>query len=167
VRSFYLVLAILLCLLLQATLAPRIAFGQIAPDFVILAVLVFALYRGAVYGAILGFAVGFLQDLGTPEMLGLNALTKTLLGFTIGRVGAKTFPENALFLFGLFVASALCHDIVYLVIFKWPHMGSALLMILVAAIPSALYTALFGVGIDHLATRFGAKAVAFGKKGQQ
>jgi hypothetical protein len=46
-------------------------------------------------------------------------------------------------------------------------MGSALGMIFVAAIPSALYTALFGVIIDQLAARFGAKAVTFGKEGQQ
>jgi rod shape-determining protein MreD len=167
VRPFYLVVSLFVCLLLQATLAPRIAFGEIAPDFVFLVVVVFALYKGAVYGAILGFAVGFLQDLGNPELLGLNALIKTLLGFVIGRVGAKTFPENALFLFGLFATAALGHDIVYLIFFKWPHLGSALLMTFIVALPSALYTAAFGLGMDKLATRFGAKAVAFGKKGQQ
>ncbi len=166
-RNFYLIISILGCLLLQASLAPRISIGNIAPDFVILLVVVFALYRGAVPGAILGFAVGFLQDLGNPEMLGLNALTKTLLGFAIGRVGTKTFPENALFLFGLLAAGALSHDIVYLAFFKWPHLGSALSMVFVAALPSALYTAVFGVGIDQLATRSGAKAVAFGEKGQK
>ena len=161
------ILAMLACLLLQVTLAPKISFGQIAPDFVILVVVVFALYRGAIPVAILVFAVGFLQDLGNPEMLGLNALTKTLLGFAIGRVGAKTFSENSLFLFGLLAAGALSHDIVYLAFFKWPHLGTALGMVFVAALPSAIYTAVFGVGIDQLATRSGAKAVAIGKKGQQ
>ena len=37
-RPFYLVASLFVCLLLQATLAPRIAFGEIAPDFVLLVV---------------------------------------------------------------------------------------------------------------------------------
>lgn len=165
-NTFFLFLTVLVCLLLQATLAPRISFAEVSPDFVMLVVMVVALYRGAVFGAILGFSIGFLQDLGNPEMLGLNALVKCILGFVVGRVGSKTFPENALFLFGLFAAAALAHDILYLLIFKWPHVGSAIVMIFVAAIPSALYTAAFGTAIDKLATRFGWKVVALGKKGQ-
>jgi rod shape-determining protein MreD len=166
VRTFYLILSILVCLLLQATLAPRIAFGDIQPDFIVIVVLLFALYRGAVPGAILGFAVGFLQDLGNPVMLGLNALTKTLMGFAIGRVGEKTFPDNVPFLFGLFAAASLGHDTVYLLFYKWPHLGSAVVMIVVAALPSALYTAFFGVLIDRVFTLWGAKAVLVGKKRQ-
>lgn len=164
--TFFLVLTVLVCLLAQATLAPRISFAEVSPDFVMLVVMVFALYRGAIFGAVMGFLVGFLQDLGNPEMLGLNALVKCLLGFAVGRVGAKTFPENALILFGLFAVGALAHDIVYLSVFKWPHMGSAIVMIVVAAVPSALYTAAFGTLIDRLAMRFGGKVVAIGKKGQ-
>jgi len=166
VSAFYLVLMVLVCLLAQVTIAPRLAFGQVSPDFVMLIVMMVALYRGSIFGAILGFLIGFMQDLGNPELLGLNALTKTLLGFVMGRVGSKTFPENALFLFALLAAVALCHDVIYLAIFHWPDVGSAVKMIFVAAAPSAVYTAVFGVGFDVLGTRFGAKAVAFGKKRQ-
>jgi len=166
VSTFYLSLFVLVCLLAQAAIAPRISFGEISPDFVMLVVMIVALYRGAIMGAVVGFAIGFLQDLGNPELLGLNALTKTLLGFAVGRIGSKTVPENALFLFGLLAAVAFCHDIVYLTIFHWPDVGSTAVMIFVAAMPSALYTAVFGVGIDVLGTRFGAKAVALGKKRQ-
>jgi rod shape-determining protein MreD len=151
----------------QAALAPRIGFGQIEPDFVMLVVMVVALYRGAIFGAMLGFVVGFVQDLGNPEFLGLNALIKTVLGFVMGQIGTKTFPDNVLFLFALLAAAALCHDIAYLAIFMWPHMGSAFVMVFVAALPSAVYTALFGVVLDLMATRSGVKAVAFGKKRQQ
>jgi len=166
VRNFGLIVAVLACLLLQMTLAPRITFGQVAPDFVIVVVMLVALYRGAVRGAIAGFLIGLLQDLGNPVLLGLNALTKTLLGFAIGRVGEKTFPDNPLFLFAVFAAGAFGHDALYLFFYKWPHMGSAFLMVGVAALPSAFYTAAFGVLIDMLAARSGAKAVALGKKRQ-
>jgi rod shape-determining protein MreD len=165
-RSFSLIVSMLVCLLLQATLAPRIAIGQISPDFVVVIVMLAALFRGAVPGAFVGFVVGFIQDLGNPVMLGLNALTKTLLGFAVGRVGEKTFPDNALFLFAVFATASFGHDAVYLFFYKWPHLGSAFVMMGISALPSALYTAAFGVVIETLAARSGAKAVALGKKRQ-
>ena len=165
-RNFYLFLALLLFLLLQATLAPRIALGPIAPDFLLLVVVFFALYRGSVRGALLGFVVGLLQDLGNPEWLGLNALTKSLLGYFVGDAGTKTFPDSVTVLFALFAVSALGHDVVYLAIFYWPRVGSAFATMVTAAMPSAVYTALFGVLVDRVFALAGAKVVGvLGKEG--
>lgn len=165
-KNFYLLLALLLFLLMQAALAPRIAIGPIAPDFLLLVVVFFALYRGSVRGALFGFAVGLLQDLGNPDKLGLNALTKSLLGFFVGDAGTKTFPESATVLFGLFAISALGHDVVYLTILHWPRVGSALVMVVTAALPSAIYTALFGVLVDKVFALAGARVVGvLGKEG--
>ncbi|MDH3197451.1 MAG: rod shape-determining protein MreD [Candidatus Krumholzibacteria bacterium] len=165
-RNFYLLLALLVFLVLQAVLAPRIALGSIAPDFLLLVVVFFALYRGSVRGALLGFAVGLLQDLGNPDHLGLNALTKSLLGYFVGDAGTKTFPESVTILFGLFAVSALGHDVIYLTIFHWPRVGSAFVTVVTAAIPSAVYTALFGVLVDRVFALAGAKVVGvFGKEG--
>jgi rod shape-determining protein MreD len=135
---------------MQVVLADRIALGPIAPDFLVLVVAFFALYRGAVQGAIFGFAVGFLQDLSNPEFLGLNALTKSILGFSVGKIGSKTVPENVPFLFVLFMSVTFGHDIIYLLFYHWPHMGSALAAIFGTALPSAAYTAMFGVVIHKL-----------------
>lgn len=165
-KSFYLFLIVLLFLLAQASLAPRISIGPVSPDFVLLIVVFFALYRGSIKGAIFGFLVGFLQDLGNPEMLGLNALTKSVLGFLMGRAGTKTFPDNFVFLAGLFFAAALGHDVVYLFLFKWPHVGQAFIVAASVALPSALYTCALGVAADAVMTIFGAKVVTtFGKEG--
>jgi len=166
VKNFYLFLAMLVFLLLQAVLAPRVAIGQAAPDFILLIVVFFALYRGSVRGALLGFAVGLLQDLGNPDNLGLNALTKSLLGYFVGDAGTKTFPDRISVLFGLFAASAFAHDIVYLILFYWPRVGSAFVLMFTAALPSAVYTAVFGVLVDRVFALSGAKVVGvFGKEG--
>lgn len=165
-RAFYLLLTLLVFLLLQTVLAPRIAIGPVAPDFVILIVLFFALYRGSVRGAVFGFLVGFLEDLGNPEYLGLNALVKSVTGFMVGEVARKTFPDNAFLLFVLFATAVTGHDIVYLFVYHWPRVGSAFLRIFTEAIPSALYTALIGTVVDRVAAMFGAKVVApNGKEG--
>ena len=167
-RPVYLIIALLVCLLAQASLPHRLALGPVQPDFIMVLLIIFALHRGSVQGAILGFIVGFLQDLANPDMLGLNALIKTLTGFAVGNVGSKTFPDNAVILFGLFAAAAFSHDVVYLFFFKWPDVGAALLMIVIAALPSALYTALFGTLLHWLLMRYGGKVVkkALGQEGR-
>jgi rod shape-determining protein MreD len=166
VKPFYLTLTVLLFLLAQVSLAPRISIGAISPDFVLLIVVFFALYRGSIRGAIFGFVVGFLQDLGNPEMLGLNAMTKSMLGFLMGHAGTKTFPDNVLFLGGLFFVAAFGHDIVYQNLFKWPNVGGAIVTIFTVALPSAFYTSVLGVAADSIMSLFGAKVVTtFGKEG--
>ena len=166
-KSFYLFLTVLLFLLAQASLAPRISLGQVSPDFVLLIVVFFALYRGSIRGAIFGFVVGFLQDLGNPDMLGLNALLKSVLGFLMGHAGTKTFPGNIVFLGGLFFVAAFGHDFAYLLLFRWPDIGVALAMVVTVALPSAFYTSVLGAFADIVMSLFGAKVVTtFGKEGQ-
>jgi rod shape-determining protein MreD len=166
-RWFYLILAILVFLLMQLVVADRIALGRVAPDFLVLIVAFFSLYRGAVRGSVFGFLLGFLQDLTNPGLLGLNALTKSILGYSVGKAGAKTFPENAPFLFVLFMTVSFGHDVVYLVFYHWPHVGSALAAIFTAALPSAAYTALFGVVVHKILSMANPKVVeSLGKEGQ-
>jgi len=165
-KSLYLLITVLLFLLAQASLAPRISIGPVSPDFVFLIVVFFALYRGSIRGAIFGFLVGFMQDLGNPEMLGLNACVKSILGFVMGHAGAKTFPDNFAFLGGLFFVAAFGHDATYLLLLKWPHVGEAVVIAFTVALPSALYTSVLGVAADVVMTLFGAKVVTtFGKEG--
>ena len=166
-RWFYIILVILAFLLMQVVLADRIALGPIAPDFMVLAVAFYALYRGAVQAAIFGFAVGFLQDLANPELLGLNALTKTILGFTVGKIGSKMVPDNIPFLFVLFMSVAFGHDFIYLVFYHWPRVGSSLATIFGVALPSAAYTAIFGVLVHRLLAMAGSEvAKSVGKERQ-
>jgi rod shape-determining protein MreD len=156
-RWFYIILAILVFLLMQVTLADRIALGRISPDFLVLVVAFFALYRGGVQGSVFGFVIGFLQDLSNPQLLGLNALIKSVLGFTVGKVGAKTVPDNIPFLFVLFMSVSFGHDVIYLLFYHWPHVGSALADVFTTALPSAAYTALFGVVVHRLLALAGPK----------
>lgn len=165
-KGLYITLTSILFMVLQTAVAGRIAFGEVTPDFTLLLVVFFALYKGKMPGAVFGFVIGILQDLFNPGFLGLNAMTKSILGYTVGHVGARTFPENILFLFGLFFSVAFGHDAMYLVFFTWPDTGSFFSTLFGVALPSALYTATFGVVIHKLFTLVGAKAVnSLGKEG--
>jgi rod shape-determining protein MreD len=148
VRGINTGIVLFLFFLLQALVSDRIMLGKIGPDFPLLFVCYFAVFKGALGGSIFGFVVGILQDLFNPSFLGLNALTKSLAGYAFGRVGAQIDRDNPLFLVGLFGVAALAHDFVYLLFFTGLHMGKFFLMWVTVSIPSALYTALVG-GIVH------------------
>ena len=152
------IIGILVYLALQASVAPRIAIGPVAPDFVVICVVLFGLQRGPIAGSLFGFVVGLIVDLGNPGFLGLNGLTKSVLGYGAGRLGTATSP-GVLVLFLVFFAAAFAHDVLYLLVFMWPHVGGAFVTMVTTALPSALYTAVAGIVVERLLAMLGAKVV--------
>lgn len=152
------IVGIVVYLVLQAAVARHIAIGNVAPDFVVICVVLFGLQRGPIMGSLFGFLVGLIVDLGNPGFLGLNALAKSVLGYGSGRLGAAT-SGGVLVLFIVFFAAAFVHDLLYLVVFMWPHLGSAFATLFTVALPSALYTALAGIVVERLLALLGAKVV--------
>jgi rod shape-determining protein MreD len=157
-RHFAPIIGILVYLALQAAVAQRIAISSVAPDFVVVCVVLFGLQRGPIAGSLFGFVVGLVLDLGNPGFLGLNALTKSVLGYAAGRLGAATSP-GVLVLFIVFFVAAFTHDVLYLIVFMWPRLGSAFLTLFTVALPSALYTAVAGIVVERLLALLGAKVV--------
>jgi rod shape-determining protein MreD len=152
------IIGILVYLALQASVAGRIAIGSVSPDFVVVCVVLFGLQRGPIGGSLFGFIVGLIVDLGNPGFLGLNALTKSVLGYASGRLGSATSP-GVLVLFIVFFVAAFAHDVLYLIVFMWPRVGSAFLTMLTVALPSALYTAVAGIVVERLLAMVGARVV--------
>ena len=104
-------------------------------------------------GSIFGFIAGLFQDLFNPSFLGLNALTKTLVGFALGRAGAQTERDHPVFLLALFGVSALAHDFIYLLFFTQLRLGHFFVTWLTVSLPSAVYTAVVGVAV-HVGVAF-------------
>jgi len=146
-------------LLLQLTVAPRIAIGEIAPDFPLLFVVYFSIYSGPLRGSVAGFLIGFIQDLFNPELLGVNALTKTVLGYVMGYAGAKTESDHVVLLAAAFFVGALMHDFVYLLFFTGLAPLKFLALFFTKALPSALYTAVAGVLVHAAISLLGIKVV--------
>lgn len=159
-------IGVLVYLALQASVAHRIAIGPVAPDFVVVCVVLFGLQRGPILGSLFGFMVGLIVDLGNPGFLGLNALTKSVLGYGAGRLGSATSP-GVVVLFAVFFVAAFAHDILYLIIFLWPRVGSTFVSTFTVALPSALYTAVAGIVVERVLALLGAKVVTrLGKERQ-
>ena len=131
-------------LIIQSTYGEKLALFDIRPDFVLLTLAYVAFSGGQIEGTLLGFFVGFLQDIYAPEQFGLNALTKSIVGFFVGYGHGSIVIEHVwtrgLILFG----AVFGHDVLYF-LFRGGWVS-----ILRIGLPTALYTTLLGVGISLL-----------------
>ncbi|HYX76260.1 MAG TPA: rod shape-determining protein MreD [Gaiellaceae bacterium] len=76
--------------IVQVTLLSQINVFHGAPDLVLVTLVSIALLRGTIFGAIAGFAVGFVVDTATLQTLGVTSLLLTIAGYWIGRYGETT-----------------------------------------------------------------------------
>ena len=74
---------------LQASLVPALRIADVAPDIPLIIVVLLALRRGPEFGCASGFVAGLFQDMATGGWLGVQALTKALVGFGIGAAGGR------------------------------------------------------------------------------
>jgi rod shape-determining protein MreD len=79
----------------QATIVGSIHVMRGTPDLVLVVLLVIALLRGSIFGAIAGFWAGFLLDTAYLGTLGVSSLLLTLGGYWIGRYGETTGRDRA------------------------------------------------------------------------
>lgn len=88
VRSLVAFAAVVVALLLQVTVFPRVAWDGIVPNLVLLVVVAGALTRGPQFAAVLGFLAGAALDLAPPadHVAGRWALALVVVGYVAGRV---------------------------------------------------------------------------------
>ena len=73
----------------HSTLAPTLRVAGVAPDLPLILVVLLALRRGPEFGCLAGFATGLLQDAASGGLIGIQALTKGMVGFVIGALGGR------------------------------------------------------------------------------
>lgn len=158
------VLAAFVFFLMQMFLVPRIAMGEITPDFPLLLVVFFAVNRTQTQASIAGFIVGLAQDLFNPELLGLNALTKSVTGYAFCLMARKAEPDNPVFMGGLVALAALGHDFLYLAFYTGLNIARYFVLFFTVAVPSALFTGIIGIFAYKVVAFLGVKVVkTFGK----
>ena len=63
-----------------------ISLGEVYPDLFLILVVFIGLYKGPQAGSVAGFFCGLAQDSFSYAFFGLHALTKTIIGFSIGKI---------------------------------------------------------------------------------
>ena len=136
------VAVLVVAMILQATFLYRFEIAGIRPDLLVAFVVYLGWMRGPIAGTAGGFLVGLIQDLDAPGPLGLNALSKTIVGFAVAKAGFRVQRASAVVRFAFFLFSMLAHDIVYFAASSLGDPGLFAKQMFTIAIPSAVYTAL-------------------------
>lgn len=135
-------IAIVVAFLLQTTLAPHIRVAGVQPDFLLIVVVTYGFLEGPVVGSVCGFFAGLLQDLLLMTTLGLNALSKTIVGYLSGMVEQKIFSENFILPMAAIFAATLISESIFVALRA--TLGEVISPIVAArsiVLPAALYNA--------------------------
>jgi rod shape-determining protein MreD len=132
----------------HTTVAPALRIGDVTPDLPLIVVVLLALRRGPEFGCGAGFVAGLLQDVAGGGWLGVQALTKALIGFVIGSAGAQLSVRQPLVqvpgLVLLSVAEGLARYAI-LQLFRFPAPFGELMLYVV--LPQALYNGFLGAAL--------------------
>lgn len=125
-RRLRFALVMLVLLGLQFYVRPRLGDVRVAPDFLMLALMLFALRSRPGAAAVAGFVVGFASDALTPARFGAAMLANTLVGYAAAWGRAVFFADNLLVNAGFIAAGVWLRD--FLVLVASGTTGSALLL---------------------------------------
>jgi len=104
---------LLLAFVLQTTWIDFLEVFSLKPDLILLVLVYIALREGPLVAICMGFGVGFIQDVYHPADLGLNALSKSLIGFVVGYGRSRIVADNIQVQIGLLFGAVIFHDLIY------------------------------------------------------
>jgi rod shape-determining protein MreD len=139
-----LLLVMALLVLLHFYLRPRLWSARVSPDFLLIALVFFAMRAGPGAGAVAGFAVGVVNDALTPAAFGAGALAHTVVGYLAAWGRAVFFADNLLVNAG-FVAVALWVRDLLLLLASGTSQGRLLVELTLNSPLQALSTAVFAL----------------------
>lgn len=100
-------------LLLQTTVAGFSLGAASSVNFVLIAVVYVALSMGALTGLLAGAAGGLAQDAIAGSVVGIGGLSKTLVGFMVGVLGAQFIVSQPIPRFVMFVGATFLHELCF------------------------------------------------------
>ena len=116
---FLLIQFILLVLLfsIQSAVLGGFSVAGIVPDLALIYVVYCGIFFPGSRGAVMGLVVGFIQDCLSGGLLGINTLSKSLIGFFFSTLKDKLFVEGILPICLFVVASSIFDGLIFYVIF--------------------------------------------------
>ena len=112
-RSAGVLLALILALALQATLSGLMIGGPIAINLVLVVVVYLALAYGPVTGVLAGTIAGLAQDALAGGIVGIGGMSKTVIGFVVGVLGAQFNLSTTVPRLVMFVAATFVHEVMF------------------------------------------------------
>lgn len=112
-RTAGVIAALAIALVLQTTIAGMTMTGGSLVNVVLIAVVYVALAFGPVSGILAGTFGGIVQDALSGGVVGIGGLSKTIVGFFVGVLGAQFIVSQPLPRLVMFVGATLVHELCY------------------------------------------------------
>lgn len=141
---------LVLLVVLHFGLRPWLGDPRVAPDFLLLALLIYSIRTTPGRASIAGFLVGLLADALTPSAFGAAALAHTVVGYLSAWAKAVFFAENLVVSAAFFAGGTWLRDLLVLLAGGQAGAGAFGGQIAFWSLLKALTTA--GVGVAILAT---------------
>ena len=106
-------LALVVALVLQTTISGLTIGGARMINLVVVAVVYLALTFGPVTGLMAGTAAGLAQDALAGGIVGIGSLSKSIIGFLSGLLGAQFIVAQPIPRFVMFVGATAAHEICF------------------------------------------------------
>ena len=107
------ILLLLLAFLLQTTWVQSLQILDIAPDLIVVVLVLIALVVAPMEAILMAFFVGLLQDAYQPQNLGLNALVNVLVVLAVALLRSGIVVDNLRVQVVFVIAAVLLHDLIY------------------------------------------------------
>ena len=142
-KGFFLFLAAFLGIVLRDTVFNGLSVAGGKPEFVLILVVFFAIFRGSVQGGLMGVALGLLEDLMTGRFIGINAICKGLLGYLVGVSERNLYKNNFFVPIAAILAATFLNTVFYYLfsVLIGGHVG--LEKLILSTIPDAVYNMCF------------------------
>jgi rod shape-determining protein MreD len=151
-RALNVLLLCLAALLAHSTVMKLFTFGAFRPDVALFVLVYVSLKEGSAAGVWVGFGMGLLQDTYMPSSLGVNAFTKSLVGFLVGFLNEREWRIDLWARSFILLAAFFLHDtLAYL--FRYGGFGAAMMNFVTRSLPSFAYTLLLWAAIWLIAKR--------------
>jgi len=154
-RALTIFVILLISIVLQSTILARLNLFGVTPDLVLVITVCYGLLYGPSQGLFLGLAGGLLLDLAGGGILGINILTKALLGYGAGYMGKTVFKDNIFIPLLISAVATLAGEIaafIFLTAFGW-H-GRFFNYLFATILPLSLYNLLLAGPVYLLMLRY-------------
>lgn len=155
-RNMILAACIFITVILQSTVLDYIKIYNTKPNLLIIFIIAFALLRGNVEGAVIGFFIGLSQDIVAGRMIGFYALLGLYLGFIIGSLNKRLYRENLLVVIFFTLVSTIAYETAVYLLYEWrvffsgaliKNPADALFLVRNKILPEAVYNSVVSIFI--------------------
>lgn len=141
----YLILGFLgfFSLILESTLFNEIMIAGVKPDLILIIVILYAIFNGPKEGALIGLFLGLLEDLFLSKYIGINALTKLVVGFLIGSLEKRIYKENFLVPTVALFFGSLIYGLLFIIFSNMLGYSLGIVKIIYVVLPMSIYNTCF------------------------